>query len=335
MGCTFLAENVQIQGLTMQRDTIEIDLQRKIGERSNGVHGPLLIVMGQIHGNEPAGTLALQALFRMIDWEFRKNPGFLYRGKLVGLRGNLKAIKAGERFVGQDMNRMWKPAQIQRILQTPKEELSAEEKECLELHHAIQEEIELYKPRYCFILDIHTTTATGGIFLIPPPDSKAIEVAQSLHAPIVKGMIGTLKGTLVEYSELNPWGAETDALVFEAGQHHSPSSVENAISAIVGTMRALGMFDADDVEYKHDEKLAGWSKSLPKVTRILYRHPIVPEDRFHMLPGFKNFMPIHEGQHLANDKNGPIYAREDGYILMPLYQRQGEDGFFMLGRDEK
>jgi succinylglutamate desuccinylase len=49
-----------------------------------------------------------------------------------------------------------------------------------------------------------------------------------------------------------------------------------------------------------------------------------------MLPGFNNFDKIVKGQPLAKDKNGPIYASIDGYILMPLYQKQGEDGFFII-----
>ncbi|MEL6132379.1 MAG: succinylglutamate desuccinylase/aspartoacylase family protein [Bacteroidota bacterium] len=314
----------------MRNYTVDTDLERKIGERSHGIKGPLLIVMGQIHGNEPAGSLALQALFRMIDWEFRKNPAFSYRGKLVGLRGNLGAIQAGERYVKQDLNRIWKPRHLIDILSKPLEALTDEEKECRMVHDAIRREIQVYQPSQVFLLDIHTTTATGGIFLIPPPDSHALAIAQTLHAPIVKGMIGALKGTLVEYAETDPWGVPTDALVFEAGQHHAPIAVDNAISAIVGTMRALGMLDVDDVEHAHDEKLQVWSSKLPKVTQLIYRHSITPEDGFKMLPGFKNFVPVKKDQLLAHDKRGEVCAPEDGYILMPLYQRQGEDGFFLL-----
>ncbi|MEL6632828.1 MAG: succinylglutamate desuccinylase/aspartoacylase family protein [Bacteroidota bacterium] len=314
----------------MRNRTVDTDLERKIGERSHGLHGPLLIVVGQMHGNEPAGSLAVQALLRMIDWEFRKNPSFHYRGKLVGLRGNLGAIEAGERYVKQDLNRIWKPNLLSKILTEPVDALRAEEKEARALHEAIRYEIDSYDPSYVFLLDIHTTTATGGIFLIPPPDSLALEVAKSLHAPIVKGMIGALKGTLVEYAETNPWGVPTDALVFEAGQHHAPVSVDNSISAIVGTMRALGMLDVEDVEHAHDDKLQAWSRDLPKMTRLVYRHSILPEDGFHMLPGFKNFVSVEKGQLLAHDRKGPIHAPESGFILMPLYQRQGEDGFFLL-----
>jgi succinylglutamate desuccinylase len=37
---------------------------------------------------------------------------------------------------------------------------------------------------------------------------------------------------------------------------------------------------------------------------------------------------------LATDKNGDITTPTDGFLLMPLYQKQGEEGFFVV-RDYK
>jgi succinylglutamate desuccinylase len=50
-----------------------------------------------------------------------------------------------------------------------------------------------------------------------------------------------------------------------------------------------------------------------------------------MNPGFENFDAVKRGQILAKNKRGAIKAVESGSILMPLYRRRGEDGFF-LGR---
>ena len=49
-----------------------------------------------------------------------------------------------------------------------------------------------------------------------------------------------------------------------------------------------------------------------------------------MRPGFRNLQPIRHGEQLANDLKGPILATETGRVLMPLYQSQGEDGFFVV-----
>ena len=49
-----------------------------------------------------------------------------------------------------------------------------------------------------------------------------------------------------------------------------------------------------------------------------------------MQPGFVNFQQVERGQLLATDRGGEIRARENGYLFMPLYQAQGEDGFFLV-----
>ena len=67
---------------------------------------------------------------------------------------------------------------------------------------------------------------------------------------------------------------------------------------------------------------------------VRYRHPINPEDQFQMEPYFRNFQPVGRGQVLAKDRRGEITARETGLILLPLYQKLGDDGFF-LGREVK
>ena len=49
-----------------------------------------------------------------------------------------------------------------------------------------------------------------------------------------------------------------------------------------------------------------------------------------MVEGYKNFQKVEEGEVLAQDKSGKIVAPEDALVLMPLYQQQGEDGFFLI-----
>ena len=76
------------------------------------------------------------------------------------------------------------------------------------------------------------------------------------------------------------------------------------------------------------------SKNLPKVSRLISKHHIAEGDNFKMLPNFKNFQRIKEGQIIAEDINGNISASDDSLILMPLYQKQGEDGFFLIQKLE-
>jgi succinylglutamate desuccinylase len=49
-----------------------------------------------------------------------------------------------------------------------------------------------------------------------------------------------------------------------------------------------------------------------------------------MLPNYKNFQQVKKGQILAHDAQGPVKASNDGLLLMPKYQAQGDDGFFLI-----
>ena len=52
-------------------------------------------------------------------------------------------------------------------------------------------------------------------------------------------------------------------------------------------------------------------------------------------PGFKNFDKVKEGDLLAKDKRGPIFAKKSGFLLMPLYQKEGNDGFFIVNQADQ
>ncbi len=49
-----------------------------------------------------------------------------------------------------------------------------------------------------------------------------------------------------------------------------------------------------------------------------------------MQPGYTNFQVIQRGQLLAHNHQGAVQARTAGRILMPLYQKQGSNGFFIV-----
>ena len=48
-----------------------------------------------------------------------------------------------------------------------------------------------------------------------------------------------------------------------------------------------------------------------------------------MKPGFANFDPITASQHLGDDILGAVLAERSGRLLLPLYQAQGNDAYFI------
>ena len=63
---------------------------------------------------------------------------------------------------------------------------------------------------------------------------------------------------------------------------------------------------------------------------VKYIHKIKLGDDFLMNPNMQNFEKIEKGEIIANAKNGPIKSPYNGYLLMPLYQEQGEEGFYII-----
>ena len=99
-------------------------------------------------------------------------------------------------------------------------------------------------------------------------------------------------------------------------------------------MRTIGCVQAEHIENQHDTLLIEYSSELPNLTDLIMVHSIKEGDDFVMIPGYKNFNTVEKGEVLAHDKNGPIKAQEDGLVLMPLYQKQGDDGFFLIKKVE-
>lgn len=310
-------------------------MERIIGTYTGSEPGALVIVLGAMHGNEPAGVLALQEIFRMLEREPDINPDFAFRGRLLGLVGNRQAYTTRKRYLDRDLNRMWSPVHLRRIQQAEPESLQAEDRELAELLDLIHAELQAVQPEALILLDLHTTSADGGIFCIPSDDRASLRLAKELHAPVILGMLDGLEGTLLHYAagnhfEICGYPRYSVGAAFEAGQHDDPLSVSRAIAAVVNCLRAAGCIRPEDVDSRHEQILKTFSDPLPKVTKLRHIHHIRPGDAFDMRPGYVNFQPIQQGEHLANDVTGPVLAPEDGLILMPLYQPQGTDGFFVV-----
>jgi len=305
-------------------------LTRLIGKYTGTVRGPLLICIGGIHGNEPAGVKALDLMFKMLEVEPITNPEFQFKGRIVGFRGNLRALSQGKRYIQRDLNRQWTKENVNRVLSTDDSLLDEEDLELKELYEAICEEVKNYQPDKIVILDLHTTTAFGGIFSIPTDDPESVRIAVELHAPVIKGLLNGIKGTTLHFFNNNVFTAETVAVCFESGQHKEELSTNRAIAAITYCLRSIGCVQAEHVENRHDSLLIEYSKGLPKIADLIYCHKIQEGDNFRMAPNYSNFQKIGKGEILAHDKKGEILSPFDGLILMPLYQKQGDDGFFVI-----
>lgn len=305
---------------------------RIIGRYEGKQPGPLLICLGGIHGNELAGIRAIQEVLRLLSAEREQHPSFMLHGTFLGIQGNIPAIRSNQRFITRDLNRMLLKEEIDQLRALPAGELSPDESECLALVDLIEKEHAL-QPGRTLLLDLHTTTAFGGVFSIAAEDAASLSMAKGLHVPVILGIADTLKGTTIDF--FNRPEQNLVSIVFEAGQHEDPESVSRMISAIINLMLAIGLVTHDHVESKHEGLLKSLAAGLPAVTRLTYHYRIAAGEDFKMEEGYKNFDPVKKGDVLASNDHGPIHAPSDGLILMPKYQPLGDDGFFIVKAEDR
>lgn len=309
-------------------------MNRIIGSFGGKNEGALVLAFGALHGNESAGVRALEEVFKMLNHEKSSNSDFHFQGKIVGVLGNKQAFEVKQRFIEKDLNRQWTLENLRRIEHERSANLVAEDLEMAELFDTVHAEIQEFKPQTLILLDLHTTSAGGGIFCIPTDEKASLRLAKALHAPVILHLFEGVGGTLLRFAadghfQIGGFPKNTVGAAFEAGQHDDPLSVSRTISAVFNCLRAAGCIGEEDLMSPHDAVLEQHSASLPKVTRLLYVHHIRPGDGFRMRPGYANFQPIRQGEHLADDATGPILSPHNGLILMPLYQPKGSDGFFI------
>ncbi|HLE62964.1 MAG TPA: succinylglutamate desuccinylase/aspartoacylase family protein [Pyrinomonadaceae bacterium] len=288
--------------------------------------GPTLLILGGIHGNEPAGVLAAARVLRRI-----KERKTALRGEVVLLRGNTRALQRKVRYIDADLNRQW-TVDNARQAESAKGFLRevSELLELRELLRVLKQAISRARGEIYF-LDLHTTSAHGKPFATVGDTLRNRRFALNFPITIVLGLEEQIDGTLLEY--INNLGAIT--MGFEAGQHEAITSVEHHEAVIWNATVATGNFRREDLaDIAHYRSLLERASGGRRVVEVRHRHEIAPEDYFQMRPGFRNFQPVRRGQVLASDRTGEIAARETGLILLPLYQALGDDGFF-LGREVK
>lgn len=304
--------------------------RRVIGKYTGQEKGPLLIIFGAMHGNEHAGVKAIDLMIKMLEVEPITNPAFQYHGKVIGLTGNLAAYKKKVRFIEKDLNRCWLRENVNQAFDPDKAAHCAELNEIRAIIQQVIKEIKTYKPDKVYVLDLHTTSSNGGIFTIVPEEKESIAIGKALGAPVITNMTRGIPGTTMEYFTTENLGVQTVCFTFESGQHDDPLSVNRAIAAITNCMKIIGSIDGRHIENRHNRLLIEYSKNLPKLSRLLMKHQIHPGDDFVMKEGYRNFQPVKKGEILGHDRHGSIKSPFKGLILMPLYQKLGEEGFFLV-----
>lgn len=301
---------------------LELDAHKRlIGRATRGRPGPTVVVTGAVHGNEPAGLHALRRVLARIEADVLP-----LRGELWAVAGNLRAMAEDRRYIDRDLNRQWTRETMSALVNAGPAGAS-EDLEQLELLTLLAPLLVRGGPPIVF-LDLHSTSGPSTPFSCMPDVLRNRPIALAMPIPLVLGLEEVLEGSLLGYlCDMGHVG-----VAVEGGQHRDPATIDFHEAAVWIALVAAGALDVGDVPdlAEHRAKLAGTNRGLPAVLEIRVRHGVRPEDEpFNMEPGFENFQPIIKGQFVARDRNGPILAPRTGLMMLPRYQGQGDDGFFV------
>lgn len=310
---------------TYEDSTTVSAYERLIGRAGKPGTGPVLLVVAGIHGNEPAGIHAARRVLprlRQIESELR--------GEIIVYAGNTRALSRQMRYVHRDLNRGWSAERIADAEQRWHDgTASSEDVEQVELHREIDGVLARAQGPVHF-LDLHTTSSAGFPFAMILDGSERRRFALHFPIPVILGLLEAVDGVLLKY--MNSRGCMT--LGVEGGQNQAPESIDHHEAVLWLALVAAGLLREEDVPEFATQRgvLETISHGLPRLLEVKYRHAIRPEDQFRMIEGFDNIHRVEKGRLLAHDVRGEIRAHEDGIVFLPLYQSQGDDGFF-FGRE--
>lgn len=309
-------------------ETIEREVGRHVGARA----GASLVVVAGIHGNEPAGVEAARRVFARLG-DRAAGRAIDVDGEVVVFAGNVAGLNAGVRYFDRDLNRGWSAARIAAVRAVDVDTLKNEDREQRQLIDAIDGAVA--RARGDVVLaDLHTSSAPGIPFVLFGKTDEQRDFVRAFPIPVISGIVDKVEGVLSEFicgrvpQDTRTRATKTTFSV-EGGQHDDAAS-RDALEAVLWlSMARARMIDPGLVEVTRSHAVLEQMRGdLPKMVDVVSRHAITPDDEFQMERGFMNVARIGKGQLLAHDKRGEVRAEEDGVVVLPLYQKLGNDGFF-------
>lgn len=261
--------------------------------------GPQLLITALVHGNEPAGAVALDRLLSQ-----RLLPA---RGRLTLAFANVEAyarfdpaLPRASRWVEEDMNRVWSPD----ILDTSAR--SADVARAAALRPFVEQAD--------YLLDLHTTQHPNEPLVLAGPLERSRELARMTGlADLVVVDRGHAQGARMrDYGGFADPDAAKTALLIECGQHWAASSAEVAYAACIRMMQRLDMaprcFEAPTVSLP-DEPGRFVEITMP----VTVKHEFV-----FALPLRGGEIIPHAGTIIGYDGGEPVATpHDDCFVLMP------------------
>ncbi|WP_299519808.1 succinylglutamate desuccinylase/aspartoacylase family protein [Winogradskyella sp.] len=280
--------------------------------------GATIVFFAGIHGNEFAGVDALNSILSEIHEDE-------IAGEIIGVYGNIKALKENKRFIDKDLNRVWTSKHLKDLKDenNPKNE-RLEQKDLFRFIEGLLASTD--QPIY--FIDLHTTSSKSLPFITINDAMINRKFSSCFDIPVVLGIEEYLEGPLLSY--LNTLGYVS--LGFESGQHLDPEAIANCEAFVFLALGYTGILkQPKQSKVQHYQNLLrSATKDINSTFEVVYKYHIKPDEDFKMLNGFVSFQFVKKGTHLANSNGEAIRSDYSAKLFMPLYQKTGNDGFFII-----
>ena len=167
--------------------------ERLIGHVKGSSVGPTLVFVAGIHGNEPAGVIAVKNVIRTLEADQIQINGSLY-----AISGNLKAAEKNERFLSQDLNRMWQTERVRLLRQGKIDDELEETPEQIEILNML-DKIRVEEKGPFYFLDLHTTSGPTIPFMTVSDSFLNRRFTSQFPVPVVLGIEEYLEGAMLSY----------------------------------------------------------------------------------------------------------------------------------------
>ena len=308
----------ELNDINTKKTNLISDYDRVIGNyHSNNEN--IIIFIASIHGNETSGSIALKKFFQEV-----RDSNIKMEGTVIGLIGNMSAAKNNMRYIDCDMNRMW----TNNIINSKINNHTNEKKELLMLKELIDKIIALKKKKNITIIDLHNTSSPNGVFTIVN-NLREKNLANSLKIPTINNLFSKVKGSLAAYYS----DKGIASIVFEGGAIGDPASINNHEAGIWKILEKRNFITKDLIPkqaLRNKKEMRDFSAKITGFYEVKYIYKIKGKEDFMMNPNMQNFEKLKKGQSIARNQDGPITAPMNGHLLMPLYQKQGEEGFYII-----
>jgi len=272
--------------------------------------GPHLLIFGAIHGNEVCGPRALSKLIAELDSGVVK----LQRGTLTLVPVcNLKAFDQNERFVEENLNRVFERHSLKESL--------TYERGLANLLTPFVEECDVF-------LDLHSMQSDGEEFAVlnsNNPRSEALCLALGTKF-ILSGWNEVFKVHPSHLAQCTQTFADKinkpNALI-ECGTHGTEKADQIAYVASLRALSHLGLLESA-------ENLANQNSCREiKLRSVFFRESI--EDRFEKT--WSNFETVKSGQIIGYRRASatPVHSSVDGFIVFPSPVSAVGTEWFYLG----